>query len=611
MKLRVSGVMTLFGVTLMAGLLIISAGAWLTVSQVRVNGPAYQRIHNNEVLTADILPPPMFLVEYFLAVTQYHTADPATSYGQAEMTEALGEMQPLVTGYRERVEYWRNSDYRSPALEILLTRSDAQAKELFGHVEAMVAAKQAGDAAAERAAYDKAHDAYHAHYKTIKGVVPMLESDRRSAEAASDRVQLKATIALSALGLLMVTIIVTGVLAIRARVIRPLEGITRYMTRLAAGDYDQEVPYRGRPDELGEMAASVQTFREGVLERRALRLEQEEDRRRSEAERSAGDAERAAANARRDRAMDQLAAGLDRLSAGEVAFRLEEAFAPEYERLRNDFNTAAAKLTRTLSDIRSSAYGVESGSDEIARAADDLSRRTEQQAAALEQTAAALDEITATVRQTAEGAATAEKLVVATRGEAEATGAVVADTVRAVHEIESASAQIGQIIGVIDEIAFQTNLLALNAGVEAARAGDAGKGFAVVAQEVRELAQRSAGAAKEIKALISASGDKVAEGVGLVGRTGKSLNAILDRVGEIAKVVSEIAASAREQSLGLQEVNNAVNHMDQTTQRNAAMVEQTTAAAHTLRQEAARLNGAVGQFRLDARPAAAGTRAAA
>jgi len=240
---------------------------------------------------------------------------------------------------------------------------------------------------------------------------------------------------------------------------------------------------------------------------------------------------------------------------------------------------------------------IRSGSSEISQASDDLSRRTEQQAASLEETAAALDEITATVNKTADGARQASSVVQSARGDAEKSGHVVRDAVAAMNAIEQSSTQIGNIIGVIDEIAFQTNLLALNAGVEAARAGDAGRGFAVVASEVRALAQRSAEAAKEIKTLISASGQQVGAGVNLVGQTGEALQRIVSRVAEIDGLVSEISASAQEQATGLQQVNTAVNQMDQVTQQNAAMVEQSTAASHSLAQEADVLAASVSRFR--------------
>ncbi|MGH6955246.1 MAG: methyl-accepting chemotaxis protein, partial [Caulobacteraceae bacterium] len=252
--------------------------------------------------------------------------------------------------------------------------------------------------------------------------------------------------------------------------------------------------------------------------------------------------------------------------------------------------------------ISTAAFGMRSGSGEISQAADNLSKRTEQQAASLEETAAALDEITATVRKTAEGANHAREIVSTARADAEQSGEVVRRAVGAMSAIEQSAQQISQIIGVIDEIAFQTNLLALNAGVEAARAGDAGKGFAVVASEVRALAQRSADAAKEIKALISASTQQVGQGVDLVGQTGQSLERIVGQVAEITGVVSEIAASAQEQATGLQEVNTAVNQMDQVTQQNAAMVEQSTAASHSLSQEAGELARLVGRFKVGEEP---------
>ncbi|HWA60135.1 MAG TPA: methyl-accepting chemotaxis protein, partial [Caulobacteraceae bacterium] len=244
--------------------------------------------------------------------------------------------------------------------------------------------------------------------------------------------------------------------------------------------------------------------------------------------------------------------------------------------------------------------GMRAGAEEIAKASDDLSRRSEQQAASLEETAAALDEITATVRQTAAGAGQASEAVGAAKREAVQSGEVVAEAVAAMGGIEQSSKQISQIIGVIDEIAFQTNLLALNAGVEAARAGDAGRGFAVVASEVRALAQRSADAAKEIKSLISASSRQVEQGVGLVGRTGEALTSIGAKVSQIDVLVAEISGSAQEQATGLGQVNVAVNDMDKVVQRNAAMVEESTAAAHSLKAEAAQLAALVAGFRLPA-----------
>jgi methyl-accepting chemotaxis protein len=401
---------------------------------------------------------------------------------------------------------------------------------------------------------------------------------------------------MGALCVLMGAIITGGVWAMGRGVVRPVQAITRYMGELAAGDYERAVPFAGRHDELGDMAKSVAVFREGVLERRALRQEQDEERRTAESDRRSNEDQRIAAEQKRDSAMHSLAQGLDHLSAGDVAYRLETAFAPEYERLRNDFNAAAEKLTQTLSQIRQCSGGVGSGAAEIAQAADDLSHRTEQQAASLEETAAALDQITSTVRQTADGARKADLIVADTRRQAQATEQAVGAAVHAVGEIQTSSNQISQIVGVIDEIAFQTNLLALNAGVEAARAGEAGRGFAVVAQEVRALAQRSAGAAKEIKALITNSDQQVRAGVELVGETGKVLSRIVVQVGEINDIVVVIAASAQEQATALNEVNSSINHMDQVTQQNAAMVEEATAASHSMSQEAEGLARVVGRF---------------
>ncbi len=389
----------------------------------------------------------------------------------------------------------------------------------------------------------------------------------------------------------------------------PVVAMTGAMRRLAGGDNAVEVPAVGRKDELGQMASAVLTFKEAAIEKLRLEREATAQREAAEAERARNEAEKARL-AEEDRvAITALGEGLAAMAAGNLTHRFTAEVAPRAAELKANFNSAIEQLQEAMAVVVANVSAIRSGAGEISQAADDLSRRTEQQAASLEETAAALDQITATVNRTASGARQASETVQAAKGDAEASGAVVRDAVGAMGAIEKSSQQISQIIGVIDEIAFQTNLLALNAGVEAARAGDAGRGFAVVASEVRALAQRSAEAAKEIKTLISASTVQVGSGVQLVGETGEALQRIVGRVAEIDGLVSEIAASAQEQATGLQQVNTAVNQMDQVTQQNAAMVEESTAASHSLSQEAEVLAGSVARFRIG--PVAAPARAAA
>ncbi|MBS0253093.1 MAG: HAMP domain-containing protein [Proteobacteria bacterium] len=295
-----------------------------------------------------------------------------------------------------------------------------------------------------------------------------------------------------------------------------------------------------------------------------------------------------------------LGTALSELAEGNLETTVYAEFAPEFAKLKQDFNSAASELRSTIELVKKGAGSIRLGTDEISQASDDLSRRTENQAASLEETAAAVKEITDTVGKTAQGATHARDTVSVAKSDAEKSGEIVRKAIAAMNGIETSSKQISQIIGVIDEIAFQTNLLALNAGVEAARAGDAGRGFAVVASEVRALAQRSAEAAKEIKGLISASTGQVAQGVQLVGETGQALTRIVSQVGEINEIVTGIAASANEQAHGLEQVNTAVNEMDQVTQQNAAMVEEATAATQTLAQQTEELVRLVSRFRTGA-----------
>jgi len=370
------------------------------------------------------------------------------------------------------------------------------------------------------------------------------------------------------------------------------------MEGLAAGDIDSPIEFTDNKDCVGRMTKAMFTFKANAQAKVKADRDAVAARERAELERAA--AEQAAIDAQVALVSNSIGAGLDKLASGELTYRLDHALPPAYEAMRHAFNAAISRLQGTMQMVSATSHSIRGGCSEISQASDDLSRRTEQQAASLEETAAALDEITATVKRTAEGAKEANAVVATAKADAEHSGQVVREAVDAMSAIEKSSNQISQIIGVIDEIAFQTNLLALNAGVEAARAGDAGRGFAVVASEVRALAQRSADAAKEIKALISASGQQVKTGVSLVGETGMSLERIVVQVAKINTLVTEIAASAQEQSAGLAEVNTAVNQMDQVTQQNAAMVEQSTAASHSLAKESSELGRLLSEFKIGA-----------
>ena len=381
---------------------------------------------------------------------------------------------------------------------------------------------------------------------------------------------------------------------------RPIKLLTGQMQDLAAGNTDVVVSGAARRDEVGAMARAVEVFRDGAVERRRLERAQIEQQALVEVQHLAREREQAGLVEEQALVVGALAAGLTRVAGGDLTCRVLDAFPPHYDRLRCDFNAAVQALHSAISAVSEATSGIRSGTGEIAQAAQDLSRRTETQAASLEETAAALDQITATVRKTADSSRHVQAVVSRAKVGAEQSGDVVRQAVVAMEGIEQSSDKIGDIIGVIDGIAFQTNLLALNAGVEAARAGDAGRGFAVVASEVRALAQRSAQAAKEIKALISTSSQQVGIGVKLVGETGKLLSEIISQVSEVTTAVSGIAASALEQSAGLAEVNTAINQMDQVTQQNAAMVEQSTAASHSLAQDTAELERLTARFNIGA-----------
>jgi len=437
------------------------------------------------------------------------------------------------------------------------------------------------------------------------------------------------------IGGLAVMLLVSFLIA-RSGIVKPLNGLSDSMAKLAR-DEESMVPGVDRGDEIGVMARNVEVFKRNAEEKKRLEAENAEQARNSKARRKEREAQEAAA-------AREIADLCQRIASGDLSIQLDESgkegfqltltqqlnglsstlrevtgelahvlggmaqgdlgrsIVTEYRgvfgELRRNVNATAAKLREVAGRLSGTAQAVQSASAEISTGSQDLASRTEAQAASIEQTAASMQEITTTVKLNADNAAAADQLSQAAREAAAKGGNVVQDAVTAMSGIEESARRISDIVALIDEIAFQTNLLALNASVEAARAGEAGKGFAVVAQEVRALAQRSANASKDIKALISTSNGQVRQGVALVNQAGGTLVDIVASIKKVSDIVAEIAAASREQATGLEQVNTAVGHMDEMTQRNAALVEQTTAAAQSLNSQAQDLAGVVAFFRV-------------
>ena len=447
-----------------------------------------------------------------------------------------------------------------------------------------------------------------------------------------------------AISIIAVLLGLTFAVLIARSILNPIGAMTGAMGALAEGKLDTQVPALDRHDEIGEMAKAVQVFKQNGIDKVRMEAEQraaEEASRKAEEEQRAREAAivaevaevaKAASNGDLDRRIDlagkdgfllnlcegvnnlvnltgialkDVAGVLGAVARGDLTQRITNSYAGVFGQLKGDVNQTADKLSEVVSNINEAAGQITSASSEVAAGSQDLSERSEQQASALEETAASMEELAATVRQNAANAQQANQLAAGARETAAGGGQVVSDAITAMGRIEGSSQKIEDIVGMIDEIAFQTNLLVLNAAVEAARAGDAGKGFAVVAQEVRNLAQRSAQASKEIKGLIAESSSQVRSGADLVKGAGKTLEDILGSVKRVADIVAEIAAASAEQASGIDQVNQAITQMDEMTQQNAALVEESTAAAHSLEEQARHLGQVMSFFNTGAESVAA------
>ncbi|WP_312407387.1 methyl-accepting chemotaxis protein [Rhizobium sp.] len=499
----------------------------------------------------------------------------------------------------------------------------------FGMIRIMVdtAEKNPADTAAISSALKTALDGQKVVTDTVK--VYSTYSGKSLAGAREAAVASSTTAILISAASAVIFIIIGAAISLMVAtrgIVSPIRSLTQAMTRLANGELDNLKIDAARKDEIGEMARAVEVFRTNALAMNELKAQEAALHRNSSdlqssistvvASAVAGDFSGRISKDYQNEDLNRFASGVNELvgsvdaattevrrviaalADADLTQSMNGQFQGAFAELQTNVNNTMVRLRGTMNNVRGAAGTINNNSAELSSAANDLSKRTEQQAAALEETAAALDEITATVRAASSRATEARDMVHATKQSATKSGDIVRSAVTAMGRIEDSSSKISQIIGVIDEIAFQTNLLALNAGVEAARAGEAGRGFAVVAQEVRELAQRSANAAKEIKTLISASAAEVEGGVSLVRSTGDALLEIEGLVNKVNEHVESIATAAREQATALAEINSSVNHMDQMTQKNAAMVEETTAASETLAEESRQLQQILSSFKL-------------
>jgi len=555
------------------------------------------------------------------------TKEQAAKFGDGLLT-SLQKMDELLADWKTEVP-----DHQRASFENLLTRA-AEFKAFRS--ETVRLGTEIGPEAGNEQGNNEANRANRKAFQAeIDAVV---QADLAELEAVDAQVtQFGRMVVLTLSGITLFGVVAGagfGLYIGRRQLSGPILDLTAAMKSVADGQFETDIPGRGRVDEIGEMADAVEIFKQNGIQVARMNEQESGSRARSDELRSRMEAVVGAAaegdfskridkrfgeesldNFARnvDSLMDTVEAGVSEtgrvvksLAQGDLTQTMSGDFRGAFAELQANVNAAVASLREAMQNVRVSSGTINSSSNELSSATNDLSKRTEQQAAALEETSAALDEITAVVRTSTERAQEATVMVGEAKESAVQSGAVVRSAVEAMGRIEQASHEIAQITNVIDEIAFQTNLLALNAGVEAARAGEAGKGFAVVAQEVRELAQRSAAAAKDIKGLITKSGEEVAGGVRLVQKTGEALSEIEARVLRINDHIHSIAVAAKEPATGLQEGNTAINQMDQVTQQNAAMVEETSAATQKLSSEAGGLFSMVSQFHLGEAGAAQG-----
>ncbi|WP_295528994.1 methyl-accepting chemotaxis protein [Novosphingobium sp. Chol11] len=555
------------GGTIIAGVLITTfVLIGLGLSQIRVGGPVYGSLDRISSFTADILPPPLYVVEPMLEVSQV-----MNNAGSLKQTKQ--NLASLETAYRVSAKRWA-SDELDPVLAQELKNGAQREGDLFWDEidTALLPALERGDGGAAAQSFAKVQGIYGKHRAAIVALSEHANALRTQMTDASMTTVWLVIAGMAAAALLSVGLVFVAIRLLMQVVLDPLAETARTMSHMAAGQLDVGQTTEHRADEIGDATRAIEVFRASAKAQRQNAAQQKQ-------------------------VVETLASALDRLADGDLAHRISDPLADEYEALRRAYNDAVTRLDRALAQVARSARNVTIGAAEIRSASEDLANRNALQSSSLEESSNSMRQVTDLIAETAVRTREVQSVIGLATTEAQNGGEVVNDAVSAMAAIERSSQEISQIIDLIDSIAFQTNLLALNAGVEAARAGEAGRGFAVVATEVRALAQRSADAAGNIKTLIATSTREVASGVTLVGNAGHVLKGLVDRVRGVSSLVTEIADDATSQASSLDRISTAVGDMDRMTQHNAAMVEESTAAARSLASEANGLSALVVHFK--------------
>jgi methyl-accepting chemotaxis protein len=553
--------------TLGAAVATILLAAGVGMNHIRNGGALDTQEERLSDFRADILPPPLFLVESFANASIMAIHRDAYAINEERLAR-------LEKEFWDAERKWAQSEVDAELKAGIAANARETGTAFWNEInQSLKPAARSGDEQAMRASHRRLLTIYRNHRAANGRLVAQSEAITATSKKENAFVQWLVIAGGCLAVLLVLGVLAAAYLGFRRKVLWPIYIVAETMSEMAAGNHDAGATKEHRDDEIGTMTKAIETFRSALKADTARSQEQAV-------------------------VVETMSQAMDRLAEGDLTHRITAMPPGEHQRLAEAFNASVSRLETMIGAVHATASGVRTSSDEIRAASEDLALRNEQQAASLEETAASISGVTTITRQSAENALVSKRAIDETHNSATEGGAVVRKAVEAMGAIEQSAGEITQIIDVIDGIAFQTNLLALNAGVEAARAGDAGKGFAVVANEVRALAQRSADAARDIKQLIDNSTRHVSDGVSLVGETGNLLNAIVQQIGAIAMQINEISQMTTTQAGNLDQLNSAVGSLDRMTQQNAAMVEQSTAATRSLSSEAERLGELVAQFRV-------------